>query len=142
MHTLRHHPLLRRLISVVLLALLLAQGTSLVHAIAHAPGSLVPQAVEWLAGSGETSTSTSASTSASADFQTSAASSRLSHWGHPAGAPQCQVFEALLLGQAPCMALPTLATLDLRQRPAAEPLSVAVALRTPRSYEARAPPRG
>lgn len=123
MHSLRHHHLLRRLIGVVLLALLMAQGTSLVHAIAHAPGQ----------------SATAGIAAATAD---SDATATASHWGHPAGAPQCQVFEGLLLGQAPCSLPPTLPEPDLQQHALAEPVPLAAPLRTARSYQARAPPRG
>ncbi len=123
MHSLRHHPLLRRLIGVVLLALLLAQGTSLVHSIAHAPGRVATAGIAAAAGDSE-------------------AIAAASHWGHPAGAPQCQVFEGLLLGHAPCSLPPTLSEPDLRQQALAEPVPLAAPLRTERSYQARAPPRG
>lgn len=128
MHTLRHHPLLRRLIGVMLLALLLAQGTALVHAVAHASGG----ATTALAGVGDRS----------GQGTPRNATAPSGHWGHPAGAPQCQFFEGLLLGQAPGTALPPLALPDLRQPPTAAPRPVRIAQRAPHGYQARAPPRG
>jgi len=103
----------RRVVGVVLLALMLVQWAALVHAVNHAPalgGALVV---------------------ADAD----------PHWGHDSGTPTCHLLDHLLLGQAigstgvqvPHLefsaAAPGSADHSVTSRPAAH------------AYEARGPPR-
>lgn len=119
----------RRLVGVLLLALLLAQWSALLHAVMHAPALSAGRfhdAAPPVAGAGP-----------AADDDTDHSDQS----GHEAGSSVCQLFDHLLLGQAPGSDGPP-ATPDpwCQEAPRAQPRSA-----TPRTaaaaYEARGPPR-
>ncbi len=125
----------RRLVGVVLLALLVAQWSALLHAVAHAPAlsaarfhHATPQAAGAEAAASDTT-----------DHRRHAGHS--DHSDHEAGSSVCQLFDQLLLGQAPgsngppVIAAPWRQEAPQAQRPSATPRTAA----TP--YEARGPPR-
>ncbi len=110
---LRHRYAIRRLIGVVLLALLLGQWTVLAHSIAHARA---PAAI------------------ALSDESDDA-------WGHHAGTPACHLIDHLLAGQAPgveAASVPGLPPTDSRVAALAPSIGPGAASR---AYEARGPPR-
>lgn len=118
LNTLRDPALKRRLIGCLLLALMLAQGLALAHAIAHGTR---------LAVTGQNATATLADSDAV--------------WGHAAGSASCHLVDQMLLGNATGFDLPPL---PLLPRVAAPPDCLppaAVARLALRVYEARGPPR-
>lgn len=118
---LRCHALKRRLLGVLLFALLTAQALALTHAIAHAPQAIA-------------AFTASAGTAA-------AATDRDVVWGHTVGSASCHLVDHLLIGQATGfdpVVLP-LSKLDEALPTCLPPAAVArLALR---AYEARGPPR-
>jgi hypothetical protein len=112
----------RRLIGVVVLALLCAQWAALSHAIAHADRSAMAARL---------------ATAASADDHDHGGEA----WGHDAGTPTCQLLDHLLAGHAAGGEPPPL----FLPRPAAVLLAAPALSITPgpasRAYEARGPPR-
>lgn len=118
----RHLQATRRLIGVMLLALLCAQWVALSHAIGH---------VDWPA--------------SAARLATAAATDDHAHdnraWGHDAGTAACELLDHLLAGQAAGVMPAPLILL----RPAAAMLAAPAPSITPgpvwRAFEARGPPR-
>jgi hypothetical protein len=121
----------RRLVGVVLLALLVAQWTALAHAIGHA------QAIGPAAAAAPAAAHGDQHGDEHADGHTDGHGA----WGHAAGAPSCLLLDHLLHGQAtgsepaplPCLPPPA-------QRLAAPAPSMAPGPAW-RAFEARGPPR-
>ena len=112
----------RRLIGVVLLALLCAQWALLAHAIGHADRQAI-----------------------AAGLGAAVAADHHGHddtaWGHDAGTPTCELFDHLLVGQAAGgKPAPLVALLPPTVLPAAPAPSITPGPAS-RAYEARGPPR-
>ena len=102
-----------RLVGAVLLALLLAQWTTLTHAIAHVP--LGAAGLATIEGDGR--------------------------WGHDAGSPSCLLIDHLLLGELTGGDAPAMSGLPPDAMLATAPKCRRAHSSTRRAYEARGPPR-
>ena len=131
MQALRRPNAMRRIVGVALLAMLLAQWQALAHAIAHGPWHTDAVAV--------------AANEAAGHWDHGNHDGHAGHdadgWGHPAGSPACEVFDALLGAQAPGAEAATLPLLPPSQGRYALPERLADAGPALRAYEARGPPR-
>ena len=119
MNSIRQRRLTCRIVGVLLLALLLAQWTVLGHAIAH--GSVAP--------------GVSASPAAHAGNDVGLT------WGHEAGAPECQLFDQLLSGQALGAEAAPMPGVPLASTPLAANELSPCRQPTLRAYLARGPPQ-
>lgn len=118
LNALRSHVLKRRLLGVMLFALLTAQALALAHAVAHGP--------QWVAASRHAVAQTT---------------DRDTIWGHAAGSTACHLVDQLLTGQATGLdPVPwPLSRLEAARPVCLPPATVArLALQ---AYEARGPPR-
>lgn len=122
MQSLRRHTAIRRIVGVALLAMLLAQWQVLAHAIAHGP---------WYSHAAALADIGRADQPGHAE----------DGWGHPAGAPACELFDALLGAQAPGAEPATAPQLPKSPRRFASPAQLADIGPALRAYEARGPPR-
>ncbi|MBK7616501.1 MAG: hypothetical protein KA375_01530 [Vitreoscilla sp.] len=114
MSLLRHFQVTRRVVGVVMLALLLSQWLALGHAVAHSQSSVASQAL--------------------ADDDSDS-------WGHAAGAATCHLLGHLLTGQAPGHELPVTPPADC-VAVQAEALGATQCFGTaPHAFEARGPPQ-
>lgn len=129
----RRQPHTRRLIGVLLLAMLLAQMVARFHAIAHA-GGLGPAGPEVHAAA-EVVEHTIPEASTAATAQTDEG------WGHAAGSSACQWFDHLLLDHAPVHAHPSACQMVAAEALALPPATAARSGATQWSIQARGPPR-
>ena len=131
MQALRRPNAMRRIVGVALLAMLLAQWQALAHAIAHGP---------W-----HTDAVAEGANDAAGPWGHANHDGHAGHdgdgWGHPAGSPACELFDALLGAQAPGAEAATLPLLPPSQGRFALPGRLADAAPALRAYEARGPPR-
>lgn len=131
MQALRRPNATRRIVGVALLALLLSQWQALAHAIAHGP---------WHTGAVAAAASHAAGHGGYANHDGHAGHDG-DGWGHPAGSPACELFDALLGAQAPGAEAATLPLLPPSQGRFVLPGRLADAGPALRAYEARGPPR-
>lgn len=124
MTLLRHRQALRRVVGVVLLALLLGQLTVLVHSTDHARVRLAAE--------------DSAALAAVAPAEAHSDSA----WGHAAGTPACQLIDHLLFGQAPGALPAALVFAPPADRGLAAPEASIGPGPVGQAYQARGPPRG
>lgn len=128
MQALRRSHATRRIVGVALLALLLAQWQALAHAIAHGP---------WHAHAAVLAGADNVVHPGHADHADHAEDG----WGHPAGSPACELFDALLGAQAPGAEPAPAPDVPLSQWFFASPAQSADTGPALRAYEARGPPR-
>lgn len=131
MQALRRPNATRRIVGVALLALLLAQWQALAHAMAHGP---------WHAHAAALSANDAAGHAGHANHDGHAGHTA-DGWGHPAGSPACELFDALLGAQAPGAEAAIVPPRPSSQGSFALPAPFAVAGPALRAYEARGPPR-
>lgn len=133
MQALRRPNAMRRIFGVALLAMLLAQWQALAHAIGHVPRHADAVAVAV------------AANDAAGPWGHANHDGHAAHdgdgWGHPAGSPACQLFDALLGAQAPGAEAATLPLLPPSQGRFVLPERLADIGPPLRAYEARGPPR-
>ena len=134
MQALRRPNATRRIVGVALLALLLSQWQALAHAIAHGPWHTDAVAVAANHAAGPWG-------HANHDGHAGHAGHDGDGWGHPAGSPACELFDALLGAQAPGAEAATLPLLPPSQGRFVLPGRLADAGPALRAYEARGSPR-
>lgn len=113
MNTPRHCTAIRRLVGVMVLALLLAQWVALTHAVAHAQ----------------------------LDADSALAAESDNAWGHQAATPSCQLVDQLLIGQLSVGDPAAIPWFWATATPVASPILSIDRGVTLRAYEARGPPR-